>query len=854
MQALRTFNVIPKIPAELDALWYLAHNYWFAWNPEIQLLFSQISPELWENSYGNPVWFLNHVSQRRYTELVEDEHFRQRLKEAVTELREYSETQSPYKMEGLDPGHPAVAYFSLEFGVALSLPVYSGGLGILAGDHLKSASDLNVPLVGIGLNYRNGYFRQYMTPDGWQQERYPEYDFEQMPLRRATTPEGENAVVHLQVGDRPLAAQIWEASVGRIRLFLLDTNLPENPADFRQITARLYGGNIEMRIWQEILLGIGGVKALKVLGLSPRVIHMNEGHSAFAGLERVRVLMAEQGLTFEAALEVSAASSIFTTHTPVPAGNDRFSPQLMQQYFEPYARDMGLAFKVFLALGREVPQDDAEPFCMTVLALRLSRFNNGVSDLHGHVSRKMWHKIWNQFPEEDVPIGSITNGVHAPTWVAPELRLLYNRFLGGNWRDGRDSRKSWAQASAIPDSELWRAHERQRARLVDFVRGRVQNQLLANGVRAKDLQDAEDILDPEALTIGFARRFATYKRANLLFQDKESLLRIVSNKERPVQFIFAGKAHPNDNEGKQLMKEVITLSREPEFRKSVVFIEDYDMNVAAHLVSGCDVWLNNPRRPLEACGTSGMKAMLNGVLQFSSLDGWWEEAWKPDNSVGWAIGKGEEYEDAAYQDFVELQTLYKVLESEIIPDFYERERNGLPRMWIRRMKQALIELGPRYNSNRMVVDYLENAYIPAFNSYMRFCRDNFASAHELSNWRMNIMTHWGEVQLRNIAVNQEDILFVGDSVKVTCEIFSAGIPAEHLQVEIYTGRLGQNDGFVGRVLNAMTPEGPSSSDGWQKYGGFFKPEDAGRYGFNVRIMPVHPLLPNQHFGLIRWGQ
>ncbi len=853
MQALRTFNVIPKIPAELDSLWYLAHNYWFAWNPEIQLLFAQISPALWENSYGNPVWFLNHISQARYQELIDDEAFRQRLKDAVSDLKEYASAPSPYKLEGLEPGQPAVAYFSLEFGVALSLPIYSGGLGILAGDHLKSASDLNVPLVGIGLLYRNGYFRQYMTPDGWQQERYPDYDFEQMPLRRATTPNGENAVVHLRIGDRPLAAQIWEASVGRIRLFLLDTNLPENPAEFRPITARLYGGSIEMRIWQEILLGIGGVKALKLLGLNPRVTHMNEGHSAFAGLERVRVLMAEQGLSFEAAMEVTAAGSIFTTHTPVPAGNDRFSPQLMQQYFESYARDMGLAFKVFMALGREVPQDDSEDFCMTVLALRLSRFNNGVSTLHGHVSRKMWHKIWNQFPEEDVPIGAITNGVHVPTWVAPEMRLLYDRFMGSSWRGGKDSSKAWAMAANIPDSELWRSHERMRARLVDFVRARVQNQLIAQGVRSKNLQDAEDILDPEALTIGFARRFATYKRANLLFQDAESLARILGNKERPVQFIFAGKAHPHDNEGKQLMKEIIALAHKPEFHNRVVFLEDYDMQIAAHLVSGCDVWLNNPRRPLEACGTSGMKAMFNGVLQFSSLDGWWEEAWKPDNSVGWAIGLGEEYEDTTYQDFVELQTLYKVLESEIIPDFYERERSGLPRSWVKRMKQALVELGPRYNSNRMVSDYAENAYIPAFSSHMQLCRNEFASAHELSKWRMHIMTHWGEVQLRNIATVHDETLFVGDSAQVSAEVFTAGIPVEHLQMEIYTGHLGQNDNFVGRSLTPMFPEG-EAQDGWQKFVGSFKPADSGRYGFNVRVMPVHPLLPNQHFGLIRWGQ
>ena len=641
--------------------------------------------------------------------LAKDDLFRDRLDVLTKELETYLAKPYPDRFKSPDPGQPVVAYFSLEFGVSLCLPIYSGGLGILAGDHLKSASDLNIPLVGIGLAYGQGYFRQYMTPDGWQQERYPDYDFEQMPLSRALNSEGAPALVHLSIGDRPLTAAIWEARIGRVRLFLLDTNLPENSQDFRLITSRLYGGNLEMRLWQEILLGIGGVKALKVLGLEPRIIHMNEGHSAFAGLERIRVLMKEQNLPFEAALEVSASGSIFTTHTPVPAGNDRFPPELMQQYFEPYARDMGLAFKVFLALGREVPQDDRESFCMPVLALRLSRFNNGVSRLHGKVSRHMWQKVWNQLPVDDVPIGHITNGIHPPSWVAPTMGLLYERYLGSDWRENPDTQKVWGMADNIPDTMLWRVHTHLRERLVDFVRLRLRDQLIAQGARSQEVMEADQILNPEALTIGFARRFATYKRANLLLQDKESLLRIISNKDMPVQFIFAGKAHPADQGGKQLMKELITLCRSKEFRMNMVFIEDYDMDVAAHMVSGCDVWLNNPRRPLEACGTSGMKAMFNGVLQFSTLDGWWDEAWKPDNSVGWAIGKGEDYSDPDYQDFVELKTLYKVLEHDIIPDFYDRGRGELPRAWVARMKRAIAELGPRYSSHRMVEEYFTKA-------------------------------------------------------------------------------------------------------------------------------------------------
>ncbi len=853
MQSLQVFSVIPKLPESLAPLWSLARNYWFAWNYEIEALFSQIDPALWQKSYYNPVWFLNHLPQNVLHELERDELFKERLLQAEREQNAYLKKTPAQRFPGAQAGKPVVAYFSLEFGVGLCLPIYSGGLGILAGDHLKSASDLNIPLVGIGLAYGQGYFRQYMTPDGWQQERYPDYDFDQMPLSPALTPDGNHARVQLMIGDRPLVARILQANVGRIRLYLLDTNLPENSPEFRLITARLYGGNLEMRIWQEILLGIGGVKALKALGLEPQIIHMNEGHSAFAGLERIRVLMKEHNLPFEAAVEVSASGSIFTTHTPVPAGNDRFPPELMQQYFDSYAKDMGLAFKVFMALGRETPQDDSEPFCMPVLALRLSRFNNGVSRLHGRVSRKMWHKVWSQLPEDDVPIGSVTNGVHAPTWVAPPLGLLYDRYLGTDWREDPDCQKIWSQAANIPDPVFWRVHEHLRAKLVDFVRGRLKTQLIAQGARSQEVLEAEEALSPDALTIGFARRFATYKRATMLLQDKESLLRIVGNKDRPVQFIFAGKAHPQDQGGKQLMKELITLCRSKEYRMNMVFLEDYDMEVAAHLISGCDVWLNNPRRPLEACGTSGMKAMLNGVLQFSTLDGWWDEAWKPDNSLGWAIGKGEEYSDPDYQDFVELQTLYKVLEHDIIPEFYDRGRGSMPRAWVARMKRALVELGPTFTSHRMVTDYLEDAYIPAFHSHSNLCSDNFTPARELSEWRMNLMTRWSDLQIKDVSLAKGDTVFVGEPLTVEAMIHTAGIPLDHLQVSSYAGAVSQDNSFLQRNLAPMYPEG-EIRDGWQKFSGKLTPGEAGRFGFTVQVVPVHPLLSNQHsLGLVRWA-
>lgn len=852
MQSLQVFNVIPKLPPELQPLWKLARNYWFAWNFEVENLFSQIDPVLWEESYHNPVWFINHLPSQTLDELARDNLFIDRLNQLCRELAAYLARPQSDRYPVTPGEKPLVAYFSLEFGVSLCLPIYSGGLGILAGDHLKSASDLNVPLIAMGFAYANGYFRQYMTPDGWQQERYPDYDFDQMPLSPALTPDGTPAAMQIAIGDRPLHFRIWQADVGRIRLFLLDTNMQENPPDFRQITSRLYGGNLEMRLWQEILLGIGGVKALKLLGLQPQIIHMNEGHSAFAGLERIRDLMQEHRLSFEAALEVSASGSIFTTHTPVPAGNDRFPPDLMQRYFEPYARDMGLAFKVFLALGRETPTDDREDFCMTVLALRLSRFNNGVSTLHGRVSREMWKKVWAQLPVEDVPIGSITNGVHAPTWVAPAMGITFDRYIG-NWREDGDPKRIWPMADNIPDTVLWRVHEHLRNRLVDFVRMRLKAQLTAQGARAQEIIDAEETLNPDALTIGFARRFATYKRANLLLQDMESLSRIIRNTDKPVQFIFAGKAHPQDQGGKQLMKELITLCRSKEYRMNMVFLEDYDMEVAAHMTSGCDVWLNNPRRPLEACGTSGMKAMFNGVLQFSTLDGWWDEAWKPDNSLGWAIGKGEEYADPDYQDFVELKTLYKILEHDIIPEFYDRGKSDMPRSWVKKMKRALIELGPRYHSNRMVQDYADEAYIPAMRSHMALCANEYTPARELSEWRMNIMTHWSDVAIKDVTISRTESVYVGEPLSVEARVYTAGIDLQYLHVAAYAGTVSPDQKFIHRNIFPLRPEG-ERVDGWQLYKGIVEPEEAGHFGFTVQAMPVHPLLPNKHtLGLIRWA-
>lgn len=861
MQPLHIFTVTPNVPKKLQGLWRLAYNLWFAWNDESRSLFSQIDQRLWEKSQHNPVWMLNHLSQYTLDTLAEDSVFCARLEEACKSLDAYTgkrpftiATSCELDEECTAPSNrEEVVYFSLEYGIAPCLPIYSGGLGILAGDHLKSASDLNMPLSAIGLAYQHGYFHQYMTPDGWQQEWYPEYDFEQLPMQRVLTSKGTPLTIELHIENKPLHAQLWSVAVGRIALYLLDTNIPENSPEFRKMTARLYGGSTEMRLWQEILLGIGGIRALQALGINPRVIHMNEGHSAFAGLERARHLMNEHNLSFESAVDVVASGSVFTTHTPVPAGNDRFQPALMHKHFASYAESMGISFKDFMALGREVPSDDDELFCMTVLALRLSYFNNGVSLLHGEVSRAMWKRIWHQHPVQDVPIQAITNGVHAPTWIAPDIKLLYDRYLGSNWREDPDCARAWSFVDTISNAELWRTHSRLRERLVDFARQRLCKQLKAQGARQEELRQAEDVLNPDVLTIGFARRFATYKRATLLLQDRDRLIRLVQNTEQPVQFIFAGKAHPQDQEGKQLIKELITLCRTPECRMKMVFLEDYDMEVASYLISGCDIWLNTPRRPLEACGTSGMKAMLNGVLQCSTRDGWWDEAYKEDNSLGWAIGKGESYEDTEYQDFVEVQTLYTILENEIIPEFYARGQGGIPRGWVRKMKYALTQLAPRFNAHRMLVDYQETAYMPALHAYSALAENDFALAKELSDWRAHVTEQWKNVTIRDVQNHTEKHIHVGAVLHIKATLHLSGINPDHVRVEIYAGTVQNENNFSKRELTQMHVT-EHHEDGSFLFTGTISPQDTGKFGFTIRVMPQHPLLPKTHcMHLVHWA-
>ncbi|HEU0264134.1 MAG TPA: alpha-glucan family phosphorylase, partial [Geobacterales bacterium] len=636
---LHRFTVVPSLPKELSGLQRIAYNLWWTWEPEARELFRRIDPELWKETRHNPVEIIGVLQQTSLEILMADDGFISHLGRVETKLKEYLAGRTWFGRQHGDAAGSRIAYFSMEFGLHESLPVYSGGLGILAGDHLKSSSDLGIPLVGVGLLYRQGYFRQYLNIEGWQQEFYPENDFYNLPLHLERAENGTPLTVEVELPGRKVKLHIWRVQVGRIPLYLLDANLEENGVEDREITAQLYGGDQDMRIRQEIVLGIGGIRALKALGLPPDVCHMNEGHAAFLALERIRCQMTERGIGFHEAREAVRRGNIFTTHTPVEAGIDHFHPDLIERYLGRYYRALGLSREEFLALGRRNSHDSHETFCMAILAIKLAGHVNGVSQLHSEVSRKMWQDLWPVLPEEHLPIMAITNGVHSKTWISNEMAGLLTRYLGSRWLENPSDATLWRRASRVPDAELWRSHERGRERLVDFARRRLREQLTQVGATAREIAIADEVLDPEMLTIGFARRFATYKRGTLLLRDLERLARILTNHDRPVQIVFAGKAHPQDNEGKELIRQIVQLSKQDRFRHRVVFLEDYDMAVARYLVQGVDIWLNTPRRPLEASGTSGMKVAMNGGLNLSVLDGWWCEGYRGNN--GWAIGKGE---------------------------------------------------------------------------------------------------------------------------------------------------------------------------------------------------------------------
>ena len=848
---LHRFTVVPSLPKELAPLQRIAYNLWWTWEPAAIELFKRLDFDLWQKSRHNPVEMLGILQQTTLDSLKADEGFMSHMAQVDEKLQEYLSAATWYE-KGVDGDTPLrIAYFSMEFGLHESLPVYSGGLGILAGDHLKSASDLGLPLVGIGLLYRQGYFRQYLNIEGWQQEFYPENDFYNLPLHLERDHAGAPLAIELDIAGRGVKAHVWRVQVGRVPLYLLDTNLEENAAEDREITTRLYGGDQDMRIRQEILLGIGGIRALRLLGIEPAVCHMNEGHAAFLALERIRTLMEKNGLRFSEAREAVRAGNVFTTHTPVEAGIDHFPPELMEKYLGRYYRGLGLSREEFLGLGRHNPRNPHEAFCMAVLALKLASHANGVSQLHGEVSRKMWKGLWPELPEEHLPLTSVTNGVHTRTWISGEMTRLLVRYLGNRWREEATALTLWRRMARIPDAELWRTHNRCRERLVDFARLRLKEQLTLVGASSKEVAVAEEVLDPDILTIGFARRFATYKRGTLLLRDVERLARILNDPTRPVQIIFAGKAHPADHQGKELIRQIVQFSHQERFRHRIVFIEDYDMGVARHLVQGVDVWLNTPRRPMEASGTSGMKVAFNGGLNMSVLDGWWCEGYNGRN--GWAIGRGEVYDDVEYQNEVEGRAIYDLLENEIVPLFYDRGPDGIPRGWVDAMKASMQSLCPMFSTDRMVQEYTRHCYVPSGEMWEKLSRNSLELAVELSAWKEKMHRLWQQVRIEEVETEGERDVTVGATIPIRAKVQTGDIPLGEIAVDAYIGVLDSRGAIVGGELVSLVPAG-DYGPGAYHFTGEIECRFCGRHGFMLRVMPNHPRLGAVYEpGLLLWG-
>jgi starch phosphorylase len=722
----------------------------------------------------------------------------------------------------------------MEFGIHETLPWFAGGLGILAGDHLKAASGMKMPLVGVGLLYRQGYFHQYLDKDGWQQEAYPAIDLFHLPLSKQKKSDGGDLVVGVPVDGREMRALVWKVEVGRIPLFLLDTNLTENPPDIRDITARLYSGEQQIRLAQEVLLGIGGMRALDAMGIQPSVCHLNEGHCAFVGIERARQLMERYRIDWRTASEIVPRTTVFTTHTPVAAGHDEFPPEMVKPYLKPFEAAFGMDGEQLVAMGQPEGSSRDAPFSMFVLGLRNALYINAVSRLHGQVARRMWSHIWTNRSEDETPITHVTNGVHIPTMLAPEIKLLFERHLGPQWNMGSTVPENGQRIDHIFDEELWQAHEMCRSRLVRTIREFMHRQYALRNAPLDVMKAVETVLDPDVLTIAFARRFATYKRANLIFQDPERLEAIINAEDHPVQFVFAGKAHPKDDAGKKIIQSLVNFARRTNLRHRIVFLEDYDMHIARFLVQGADVWLNTPRRPMEACGTSGMKAALNGVLNVSILDGWWCEGYGPDR--GWRIGNGEEYEDHHYQDTVESQALYNLLENEVVPLFYDRVAGGMPNAWIRMMKSAMKMALSQFCSMRMILEYEDRFYLPAARRYTELTADDAAQARQLSAQLQRYLDRWQQIRVSGPVSSASGPFRVNQSFEVSVEVITGELRPEELDVELYYGKMVHLDQIDDPQVVIMHVKEQRPPNGYL-YSCRLPCRDSGSYGFTVRVTP-----------------
>lgn len=850
MSHLQTYQVFPDLPERLNFLSTLSRNLWWCWQRDAIELIRRIDPKKWKEADENPIVFSTLLPQDRLSEVSKDSGFLAQM-DGIQNRFNKNVLEGKKRYQDIFGANGAIAYFSMEFGLHVSLPLFAGGLGVLAGDHLKAASDMKLPVVGVGLMYRQGYFRQYLNREGWQQEDYPETDLFNLPVKRAKTKDNEVCVVSLKGPLGTVYITVWEVMVGSIPLYLLDTNLQENSPEARKITSRLYEGESIIRLAQEMVLGIGGMRALKAMGIDPMVCHMNEGHSAFSSLERLAQTMEDENIDLKTALQVVPRTTVFTTHTPVSAGHDEFPADLVKPYIVPLETRLDATAEYILSLGQPRGSNRNAPLSMFILGLRMAEYCNGVSRLHGRVARRMWNSVWPGRPEDEVPISHVTNGVHSASWISSENAALFERYLGPAWHLQPRQKELVNRIDDIYDEELWRAHEMSRSRLLRSCRQRMIEQYGRRNAPKSMMETAGSVLDQGVLTIAFARRFASYKRAHLLLNDPDRLKAILHSETRPVQLIFAGKAHPKDHDGKMLIQQLFQFIQNEGLSHRVLFLENYDMHLAKQLVQGSDIWLNTPRRPLEACGTSGMKAALNGVLNVSVLDGWWCEGYSP--TLGWRIGDGEEYHDPAYQDAVESQALYNVLENDVIPCFYDRRGGDAPERWLKMMKESMKLALLDFSGCRMVEEYANRFYIPAARRRKELLQGEAETAKAFVVQSERLKNLWHHLGVEPPVCDSDGPFRVGESFSVTARVYLGELNPEDVDVELYYGKVKSFESLTASQAVTMTVDDDLGS-GKYLYKGSISCENAGRFGFTARITPRADLWIKNRPGFITWAE
>ena len=851
MYIFNKVTVNPQLPKSIEKLGEISENLWWSWNTEFLKIFKEIDIDLWEQCNKNPVKFLRLVDQEKLERASTDPEILRNYRVNVDNFESYMKSRTTwFSKQYPENKDDVIAYFSAEYGLDETLPIYAGGLGILSADHLKSASDLGIPIVAIGLLYKNGYFNQKINRNGEQVSEYYNVEMDNLPIKPLKDENGEDVIVNIKLQKDKLYIKVWKICVGRVNLYLLDTDIPENKEEYRGITLKLYGGNQEMRIRQEMVLGIGGVKVLQELGINPKVYHMNEGHSSFLVLEAIKQTIKQKQVSFDIAKDIVTAKTVFTTHTPVPAGNDIFPIELVEKYFDGYWKDLGITKEQFLELGMKLRDESKNSFNMGILALKIAGKKNGVSKLHESVSRELFSDVWPDIAPQESPITYVTNGVHTCSWLAPNLKELYNKYLEPYWQDRIYSDETWKKIDKIPDEELWEAHKQRKVKLLKLVRDNVTSRLKNNGVHYETIREIVSGLNPDALTIGFARRFATYKRATLIFKDLERITQILNDTNRPVQIIFAGKAHPADKEGQDLIKYIHEISLMPQFKGKIFLLENYNINVARHLVSGVDVWLNNPRRPMEASGTSGEKASVNGIVNFSILDGWWAEGYNTKN--GWSIGTNQEYYSYEEQDLADSESIYRTLEDKIIPAYYNKNEKSISETWIRLMKNSIMSTGGKYSTARMLVDYTEKLYMPLLNLTNKYF-SSLENVTEYNRIKQELYANWNDIKITQ--ENNADNITVdaGNKIKVSCKVELPNIDKDYIQTECYYGKILEN-GIV-EDINIMPMDLVEENNETKTYTYETKIEmkTGGNYGYTFRVMPKHPmLLDPENLNLVKW--